>query len=162
MGPHHNLVLSLERSGSSFTSAASVLTSFSLLLLGYLQPMSNSVGQVAASIAPQPLGNAHIPNRIQENVGCSTKPSLSLSLFISLIVTLPLLRQAQVIGQGCHLNRCVDICDTKMPVTPACSTSLKTQFIRDSLLDCCGEEQDSLHEHCTPQRLMALFSCGAQ
>lgn len=83
MGPHHNLVLSLERSGSSFTSAASVLTSFSLLLLGYLQPMSNSVGQVAASIAPQPLGNAHIPILIQENVGCSTKPSLNLSLHFS-------------------------------------------------------------------------------
>lgn len=60
MGPHHNLVLSLERSGSSFTSAASVPSSFSLLLLGYLEPVGSSVGQVAASIAPQSLGNAHI------------------------------------------------------------------------------------------------------
>lgn len=116
MGPHHNSVLSLERSGSSFTFTTSVLVSFSLSLLGYLQSVRSSVGQVVAFYTSQPLRKADILVLIQENVGCSTKPSLCLS--ISFIFTLPLLRQ--VIDQMCHLNRGVDFCDTKMPVTPSC------------------------------------------
>lgn len=96
MGPHHNSVLSLERSGSSLTFATSVPVSFRLLLLGYLQPVNSSVGQAAVFYSSRLWKNAHILILIQEIQAATPSPVL---VSISLVFTLPSLSQAQVTDQ---------------------------------------------------------------
>lgn len=116
-------VSSLERSGSSFTSATSVPVSLSLLLLECLQPAGSSLGQVAVFGSSRPFGKCSHP--CPDPGECRLlHQALSLSLPFS-----PIYSSLAQIGTGDSSGVLPkQVCghlDTEMPVTPSCRHSSK-------------------------------------